>query len=231
MVGKRFLRSKQDLNLRINLGDVFGQDRMETEIGSRHVLCRRNVGLEGAIYSLQVRDKTARFYNDEFAPPSEPSGGLDGSVYVTVSVPVTGDKIHVIADHDSAVMYLDGTASDVGVFLHLNIAWVRQGLTVVWDEGVEQNDLLLMAEGLKVIGFDSTLSLFSHEGRDSKRISDTKTTYRASNTPFADERHDVGCQGETEKENCEYIRPKQTVICLPQFRDGGHEANDGRTRG
>ena len=116
------------MNLRINLENVSGQDRVKTEIGRRHVLRRRNIGLEGAIDSLQVRDETARLYNDEFAPPSEPSGGLDGSVYVTISVPVTGDKIHVVANHDSAVMYLDGAAGDVEAFLDVDITRVRQGL-------------------------------------------------------------------------------------------------------
>ena len=125
MVGKRFPRSKQDLNLRINLGNVSSQDRMKAEIGSQHLLRRRNVGLEGAIDSLQVRNKTARLCNDEFAPPGEPSGGLDGPVDVTVSIPVTGDKVHVTTDHDSAVMYFDAAAGDVEVFLNVDITRVR----------------------------------------------------------------------------------------------------------
>jgi len=81
--------------------------------------------LEGTIDSLQVRDKTAGFHNDKFSLPSEPGRGLDGSVGVGISVPVTGDKIHVLTDHNPAVVHFYGAAGDIKVFLHVNISRVR----------------------------------------------------------------------------------------------------------
>jgi len=173
--------------------DFGSAENRRGEKDGRHALRRRNFGLAWAADPLQVRNNTTGFDNDEFTPPSESGGSLDGPVNVVVPVPVTCDKVHLRPNHNAAVVYFDRMVKDVEVFLHLDVTWVRQALAIVGDERVEPNDLLPMAQGLKVIGFDSTPSLFGHGGRDGKRRSDSKTTYRAPNRPFANDRHGVSC--------------------------------------
>lgn len=135
MVGKR-LRSEQDLNLRINLGSISSQHGTRGgETDRRRILHCRDVGLVWAIDPLQVRDHAASFDNDELTPPSKPSGGLDGSVDVAVSVPVTGDEIHVLADHDPTIVHLDRATGDIETFLDVDITRVCEGL-VVRDQSV-----------------------------------------------------------------------------------------------
>lgn len=127
-------------------------------MGTQHILRCRNVGFAGAVHLLQVRNNTAGLDNNEFAPPSESGGGLDGSIDVAVPIPVTSNEIHVRANHDAAVMYFDGTTRDIEAFLHIDIAWVQWSL-VLGDERVQSNDLLAMAQGLEVIGFNAAPSL------------------------------------------------------------------------
>ena len=79
----------------------------------------------GAVDPLQVWNKATGFDNNEFAPPSESGGSLDGPVDTAVPVPVTGDKIHICANHNTAVVHFGGTAREVEVFLHIYITRVR----------------------------------------------------------------------------------------------------------
>jgi hypothetical protein len=70
---------------------------------------------------LQIREKAAGFDDDELSPPRKSGGSLDGSVDTTVSVPVTGDEIHIRADYNSTVVYLDGTAGSIEMLLNVDI--------------------------------------------------------------------------------------------------------------
>ena len=121
----------------------------------------------GAIDSLQVWDRTTSFYNDELAPPSKSSGSLDRSIDAAVPVPVPGNKIHVRANHDTAIMYFGRTTRHIETFLNVNITRVREGL-VVGNERVQLDNLLAMAQGLEVVGFNSTPRLFGRKCRDSR---------------------------------------------------------------
>ena len=92
---------------------------------AQYVLHRRKVGVEGAIDPLQVRNITTGFDNDEFAPPSESGGSLDRSIDAAVPVPVTGDKIHFCANHNTTIVYFGRAARDIETFLHVDITRVR----------------------------------------------------------------------------------------------------------
>jgi hypothetical protein len=72
---------------------------------------------------LQVWNETPSFDDDEFTPPRKSSGSLDGSVDTAVPVPVTGDEVHIRANHDTAVVYLD-RARSIETLLHVDITWV-----------------------------------------------------------------------------------------------------------
>jgi hypothetical protein len=123
-VGKRFLEPEHNLCLRINLEIVLSQSgKGEREI--RDVLRRRNVGLVGFTDPLQVWNETADSYDGEFAPPRESCGSLDGSVDIAVPVPITGDEVHIRANHYAAIMYLDRAAGGVEPFFDIDITCVR----------------------------------------------------------------------------------------------------------
>lgn len=89
-----------------------------------------------------------------------------------MSVPLTSDKVHIRANHDTIVVYLDRVARSAKLFFYIDIMWVGEGLGTR-DKGVQLNNLLVMAQGLVVISFNVTPSLFCCKSWNSqKRVVD-----------------------------------------------------------
>lgn len=127
-----------------------------------HVLLRCNVGLVGAADPLQVRNGTTGLDDNEFPSPGNSHGGFDGPVDGAVPVPVTGDEVHICTDHNPAIVHVDRATRKVETFLHVDKTWIRQRL-VIWDERVQLNNRFTMAQGLEVITFNRSPSLFGRE--------------------------------------------------------------------
>ena len=196
---------------------------------ARYALHRRDVGFERAIDLLQIRNITTGFDDDNFALPGEPGGSLNGAIDVAVPVPITGDKIHISINHDTAIMDFDGAARKIEALLHRDIAWVFEGF-MVRDERVQPNDLLAMAQGLKVVCFNYASGLFGRKLMAVKE-NNLKTTYRTSSWLFTNERHtyersgkDEGMSGRLHPRSALIYRAKASVM-------GENEDNDGRKRG
>lgn len=135
---------------------------------AQYILHCRNVSLVGVTDPLQVRNKATGFGDDKLPPPSQSGSGFDGSVDAAVPVPVAGNKVHIFANNNTAIVYLDGVARDIKTVLHVNITRVRQGLSIR-DERVQSNNLLAMTEKLEVVCFNSAPGLSGCECRDSQR--------------------------------------------------------------
>jgi hypothetical protein len=183
MVGKRLLGFEHDLYLIINLGE---DSERGGKVGSRHVLCGREVSLARATDSLQVWNVAPSSHDDELAPPSEPCCRLHSAVYIAVPVPVTGDEIHIRADNNMAVMDFNAAGS-VEAFFDIDESRVFERLGVR-DEGAQPNDLLAMAQGLVVVCLCAGPCLF---GCERLRGEGGETTYSRSDRFLPNQRHDI----------------------------------------
>jgi hypothetical protein len=117
--------------------------------------------LAGAADPLQVWNVAPSSHDDELAPPGEPGSSLYSAVDICISVPVTGDEIHIRANHDMTVVDFN-PAGSIQSLLDINESRVGECLGVR-DEGVQPNDLLAVAQGLVVISFDTASCLFGCE--------------------------------------------------------------------
>ena len=167
-------------------------DKREEATGTYHLLLCSNFGFARRTGALQVRNNATGSEYNEFAPPGKPGCGLDRSVGVAVSVPVTGDEVHVRAKYYAAIVYLNGTARDVQLLLHVDVAWVRRRL-IVRDERVQANNLLAMEQRFEVIALNSTPSLVFVN--DKTAVNYLEITYCASGRPFTNKRHGKGSRG------------------------------------
>ena len=126
---------------------------------AHHLLLCSDFGFARRAGVLQVRNNATGSDDNDFAPPGEPGCGLDRSVGVAKSVPVTSDEVHVRAKYDATVVYLNGTTRDIQPFLHVNVARVGWRL-IVRSECVQANNLLAMEQRFKMVGLNGTPSLF-----------------------------------------------------------------------
>jgi hypothetical protein len=50
---------------------------------------------------------------------------LYGTIYIVVSVPVTGDEVHVRTKYNATVVHFNGAARDIESLFNVNVAGVR----------------------------------------------------------------------------------------------------------
>ena len=73
---------------------------------------------------LLVWDVTAHLDDHNFALPDESGCNLDGTVPMTVPVPITGDKVYVRTDHNAAIVNPSGGTGNVELFFDGDVPWI-----------------------------------------------------------------------------------------------------------
>lgn len=144
-----------------------------------------SLGCGSILNPLLVRNVSTGAGNNDLASPDLLRGDEDGPVGNRFIVPVAGNKIHVFANQDTAIVHGKRGASASELLFHSDVSGVRKRL-VVGNARREFHDLLMGARGVKVVSFSESSQLFPCERHECER---DKGTYGMPCGTSADERH------------------------------------------